>query len=88
MHINYIILLVCVLAIVLYYLNYSNTLYSVPPSNKKIIDYLLANHEMLKKEKTFNSILNNITTDINVHVAIDTALLAKDVKALRKLIRL
>jgi len=91
MHLIYIITLVCILAIVLYFLNYSNTLYTKKPNSKLLAGFLLNNYKLRNyeevKRKEFNSLLNNIASDSETKANIDIALANNDTKSLVELIK-
>ena len=91
MDIVYIIALVCILGIVIYFLNYSNTLYTKKPDSKLLANYLLDNYKIRNyeeiKKKQFNYVLNNVASDTETRKKIDTALANNDTKSLEKLIK-
>lgn len=91
MHIIYIITLVCILGTVLYFLNYSNTLYRKKPDRRLLTNYLLNNYKLRnyedEKKRQFNSILNNIASDTETKTKIDIALANNDNQSLLKLIK-
>jgi hypothetical protein len=91
MYLIYIITLICILATVLYFLNYSNTLYTKKPDSKLLAGYLLNNYKLRNyeeiKKKEFNSVLNNIASDSETKAKIDAALANNDTNSLVKLIK-